>query len=164
MAFTSIHLARIVHRVPVVALAALAGLLASASPALAQGGVGLRVGLGLDPDQFVVGAHAESGPLVESLTFRPSLDVGIGDGLTIVGMNAEFAYHLPVRWSAWRPYAGGGPALNLYRPRDGRPAQHAEAGFNGFFGVEHRQGLFAEAKLGALESPSLRVIVGVTFR
>jgi hypothetical protein len=60
----------------------------------------------------------------------------------------------------WHLYVGGGPALNIFRSsNDTRP----EGGFSGLAGIAHRSGLFAEAKVGALKSPSFKFGVGYTF-
>lgn len=129
----------------------------------AQGSPGIRVGLGLDPDFFVIGAHVESNPLVDRLRFRPNLEVGLGDDLTLIAINAEFAYWFPSR-RPWSLYAGGGPAINIYRFGDrGRRESDLEPGFNVMLGLAHRQGLFTEFKIGALDSPELRLTVGFAF-
>jgi hypothetical protein len=129
----------------------------------AQGGPGIRVGLALDPDLFVIGAHLESDPLVDRLRFRPNLEVGLGDDVTLIAVNAEFAYWFPSR-RPWSLYAGGGPAINIYRfgDRGGRESD-LEPGFNVMLGLAHRQGLFTEFKIGALDSPELRLTVGFAF-
>lgn len=140
-----------------------AAWVAAAGSAQAQGGPGVRVGLAVDPDLFTFGAHIESDPLVDRLRFRPNLEVGIGDDLTLIAINAEFAYWFPGR-RAWSLYAGGGPALNIYRFGSGsRRDSDAEPGFNILVGLSHREGLFTEFKIGALDSPELRLTVGFAF-
>jgi hypothetical protein len=135
-------------------------LLASAVPARAQE-VGVRAGVSGDPDQFYAGVHFESQPLVDRLRFRPNLEVGVGSDVTLVALNFEFAYPVPLPRTRWRLYVGAGPALNLYRTdRDTNP----EGGFNILFGLEHRGGLFTELKVGALDSPSVKFAVGYAFR
>lgn len=135
------------------------GLLA-ARPAHAQGGFGLRAGVSVDPDQFFVGAHVDVGPLVNRLWFRPNLEVGFGDDVTLLALNAELAYWFPTR-SAWRAYAGGGPALNLY---DSDFGSETEAGLNLVLGVAHRGGFFVEAKAGLFDSPELKLSFGYSFQ
>jgi hypothetical protein len=139
-------------------------LLAIAAPALAQ--AGLRGGVSVDPDQFYVGGHFETAPLVDRLHFRPNLEVGIGDDLVTTALNFEFVYKFPSR-SPWRLYAGGGPAVNFYswdhdRGRSG--GTETEGGLNLLFGAEQRSGLFFELKVGAIDSPDLKFGVGWTFR
>lgn len=135
----------------------------SASVAHAQGGAGVRVGVALDPDLFTVGAHIESDPLIDRLRFRPNLEVGVGDDLTLIAINAEFAYWFPSR-RAWSLYAGGGPAINIYRfGGGGRRESDTEPGFNILVGLAHREGLFTEFKIGAMDSPELRLTIGFAF-
>src|SRR5262245_21195566 len=86
------------------------------TPAYAQL-IGARAGVSGDPDQFYFGGHAETAPLVGSLTFRPNVEIGLGDDTTVVAFNVEFAYHFATS-RAWNIYAGGGPALNLVRFAD----------------------------------------------
>ena len=141
---------------------ALVALPASAS---AQG-PGIRGGVSIDPDQFYVGGHFETDALVDRLHFRPNVEVGIGDDLTLVGLNFEFAYKFPSRGN-WRAYAGGGPAINFYSFDDhgrGGDDSDTEPGVNFLFGVEARTGLFFEFKVGAIDSPDLKFGVGWTFR
>jgi hypothetical protein len=116
--------------------------------ASAQVAAGVRAGVSIDPDQFYVGGHIETDPLVERLVFKPNVEVGFGDDVTLAAFNFEFA--------------GGGPAINLYQ-RDG-PGDDAEAGFNILAGLENRRGLFFEFKLGVADSPDFKFGVGFTFR
>jgi hypothetical protein len=130
--------------------------------ASAQVAAGLRTGVSIDPDQFYVGGHLETDPLVERLVFKPNVEVGFGDDVTLVAVNFEFVWKFPQRRSQWGFYAGGGPAINLYQ-RDG-PGDDAEAGFNILAGLENRRGLFFEFKLGVADSPDFKFGVGFTFR
>lgn len=141
-------------------LAAVALAVAMPAAAAAQA-PGVRAGISVDPDQFFIGGHYETGPLVERLHFKPNLEVGFGDDLTHVGVNFEFVYKILTR-QGWTLYAGGGPAINYYS-FDGRDGE-TEPGFNGMFGAETARGLFFEAKLGVEDSPDLKFTVGWTFR
>ena len=151
---------KLISRMIVAAVA----LIVFADSARAQG-VGVRVGASADPDQFYAGVHFETSELVEHLRFRPNVEVGVGDNVTLVALNFEFSYRLPPAalprsLSMWHLYVGGGPALNIFRfSNDTR----SEGGFNGLIGLAHRNGLFAEAKVGALKSPSFKFGVGYTF-
>ena len=135
--------------------------------AAAQQRAGVRVGVSGDPDQFVVGGHLETAPLLERLVFRPNLEVGIGSDLTLVAFNLEFAYKLPLDDSAWGLYVGGGPALNIYSfngdGRRGGDDTSAEGGFNILLGAEHDDGLFTEFKVGVSDSPDLKLLIGYAF-
>ena len=133
----------------------------TATPVQAQGiAPGVQGGVSIDPDQFFFGGHIETSPLIDRLRFRPSIDVGIGDGTTIAG-NFEFTYTFS-RSRPWNLYVGGGPAINWY-DRD-NAGSDAEAGFNFLVGARNRDGLFFEFKIGVEGSPDLKFGVGYTFR
>src|SRR5215467_11744794 len=132
--------------------------------AQAQEGVGIRAGVSADPAQFYFGGHAAFGPVVDKLWFRPNLEVGVGNNLTLIALNAEFAYWIPLRKNPWNVYLGGGPAANIFtsggvrnRDSDVRP------GFNLLIGIAQRKGLFSEIKIGAIDSPSFKFGIGYTF-
>ena len=136
---------------------AVALIVAFAVPAAAQRQFGIRAGVSADPDQFFFGGHFETEPIVDRLTFRPNVEIGLGDDVTLVAFNIEFVYSIPLRGHPWRVYFGGGPALNLY---DG----DAEGGFNVLVGLQHRRGLFTEFKVGAIDSPDVKFTVGYVFQ
>jgi hypothetical protein len=121
---------------------------------------GVRAGVSGEPDQFYVGGHLETGPVVEALWFRPNLEVGFGNETTLTAVNIEFAYKVPVRPRVWHLYVGGGPALIIARHRGDTDAG---GGFNLLFGAEHRGGLFAEIKAGFADSPGFKFGVGYNF-
>ena len=130
------------------------------TPAAAQD-AGIRGGISVDPDQFYIGGHLETPPLVDRLYFRPNLEVGFGDDLTLIGANMEFVY----KFSTRRPmnlYAGAGPALNIFMPSEGD--SDTQAGFNFLVGAESSKGLFFEFKIGVMDSPELKFGVGYTWR
>ncbi len=131
-----------------------------AAPAHAQARAGIQGGVSIDPDQFFFGGHMETSPLVDRVRFRPNVDIGIGDDLTLVAINFDFTYAFTAN-RPWNLYAGAGPAINWFFS-DG--ASDAEAGFNFLIGAKHRDGLFFEVKIGAMDSPDLKFGVGYTFR
>jgi hypothetical protein len=136
-------------------------VLFSSTPALAQD-PGIRGGISIDPDQFYFGGHLETSPLVDRLYFRPNLEVGIGDELTLIGANMEFVYKF-TRNRGLNLYAGAGPALNIIMP-DGEGDNETEAGFNILVGAETPKGLFFEFKIGTIDSPDFKFGVGYTWR
>lgn len=123
---------------------------------------GVRAGVSVDPDQFYVGAHVETTPLVERLVFRPNIEVGFGDDVTLAAFNFEVAWKFPQRGGPWGFYAGGGPAINWYLVSG--PGDDAKPGFNFLGGLENRRGFFFEFKVGADNSPNFKFGVGMTFR
>jgi len=134
--------------------------LASGS-ALAQIGFGLRAGVSADPNQFHFGVHFVSDPLIGNLTFRPNLEIGVGSDVTTIAANFEFAYRIPIPKRDFSAYVGAGPALNVFRFASNTDTG---GGFNVLVGLEHKDGLFGEVKVGALDSPEFKFTVGFTFR
>jgi hypothetical protein len=131
-----------------------------ASRANAQA-VGVRAGVSGDPNQFYLGIHAETDELADHLRFRPNLEVGLGDNVTLAALNFEFAYEVQQKKrSDWNLYIGAGPALNIYRAGG---SSSSEGGFNILIGLAHKGGLFTELKVGAINSPSVKFGVGYTF-
>lgn len=130
-----------------------------AAPASAQLNYGVRAGVSAEPDQFYFGGHFETRPLVENLHFRPNVEIGIGNDLTLVGINFELAYKFKTN-KAWHPYALGGPALNIVHSNGNSEAQ---GGFNFGAGLEHRGGLFGEVKVGVIDSASFKFGIGYRF-
>lgn len=124
-------------------------------------GFGVQGGFTIDPEQFYVGSHFETGELFPRFHFRPGIDGGFGDNLTLASINVEFVYRIPIRGGTWAFYQGGGPAILLLRqPRD----TSVHAGTIVTFGFEHENGFFTEFKLGSWNSPALRFGVGYTLR
>lgn len=131
-----------------------------ATPAQAQVAPGIQGGVSLDPDQFFFGGHVETSPLVDRLRFRPGVDIGIGDDLTVVAVNLDFTYTFPTR-GPWNLFVGAGPALNWIDTDFG---SDTEGGFNFLVGAQHARGMFFEFKIGVVDSPELKFGVGYTFR
>ncbi len=141
-------------------------LFVTTSSLYAQGGAGARVGLSIDPDQFYFGGHLDAGPIVENLWFRPNLEIGIGSDRTLIGLNIEFSYWIPLQSSLWNFYFGAGPAINIFIfGDDGPPGRDndVEAGFNMLLGLAHDDGFFTELKVGAFDSPDLKFGVGYSW-
>ncbi len=130
-----------------------------ASLASAQS-VGVRAGVSGEPDQFYFGGHFETPPVADRLHFRPNVEIGVGNDVTLVALNFELAYKFATS-KPWGVYAGGGPALNIISTEG---EDSAEGGFNIMIGVEHRDGFFGEFKIGVLDSPDLKLCIGYVFR
>jgi len=130
-----------------------------ASPAQAQMSPGIQAGVSIDPDQFFFGGHVETSPLVDRVRFRPGLDVGIGDDVTLIAVNLDFTYAFTAN-RPWNLYLGAGPAVNWFDGDNGGPG----GGFNFLVGAKNRTGLFVEMKVGVIDSPNLKFGVGYTFR
>lgn len=141
--------------------------LVGANSSAAQEQVGIRAGVSGDPDQFVFGGHIETFPLLDRLVFRPNAEIGIGSDLVLIAFNLEFAYKIPLEDNPWTVYVGAGPALNIFSDDGGRRERddtEAEGGFNILVGAEHVGGLFTEFKVGAIDSPDLKFMIGYSFQ
>jgi len=144
-------------------LGVLAILIMTSATAWAQQGAGIRAGASGSPDQFFFGGHIETAPVADHVTFRPNVEVGVGSGLTLLTVNLEFVYHVPIRHEPWSFYFGGGPAAIVSSPR-GRNGSDVGGGFNVLLGLQARRGLFTELKVGFIDSPEVKVTVGYAFR
>ena len=133
-----------------------------ASPAAAQErNFGVRAGVSADPDQFFFGGHYETKPLIKHLTFKPNVEIGIGDDTTLIALNIEFAYHIPIEKQPFFLYLGGGPAANIFANEGD---DHVGGGFNFLVGLQHNKGLFTEFKVGVGDSAGLKFMVGYAFK
>ena len=138
-----------------------------AAPALAQGRqFGVRGGVSADPDQFFIGGHYETKPIVERLTFKPNIEIGFDDDSVLAALNFEFAWTIPVKNKPFSVYFGGGPAVNIFnRDDEGQgDSDNVGPGFNFMLGLQLNQGLFFEVKLGVVDSPDFKFTVGYTFK
>ena len=142
-------------------------LAAGTARAQTAGALGVRAGVSGSPGQFYAGLHYESEPFVDQLRFRPNIEVGVGDNQTLVALNFEFAYVVPLesgrrrRPNEWSLYIGAGPALVIDRFTNNT---NTGGGFNILIGAQHRGGFFTELKVGMIDSPGVKFGVGYTFR
>ena len=75
-------------------------------------GFGARAGLGLDPDQFVIGGQFTLGTKAFSLArIVPSVDIGFGDNVTTFAFNADLLFQFILDGTNFGLYGGGGPTL-----------------------------------------------------
>jgi hypothetical protein len=121
----------------------------------------VRSGMNVNPDQFSVGGQYEFGPVAQRLWLQPNMDMGFGDGSTLFAFNFDVVFRRPLgKKTIWTAFAGGGPAINMYRING---STQSEAGASVVGGVIHRSGLFSEVRVGFLESPQVRVGAGYVF-
>ena len=138
--------------------------------------VGVRAGVGLDPEVITAGVHAKLGPFFNRNTFfRPNAEFAFGEVTTLVALNFEAVYRLPItpRQSRWSVYVGGGPGLNFIDRDFEEPLSEGRSisfndfdfdpGFNILTGVEFRSGLFLELKSTAWAVPHTRLLIGYNF-
>lgn len=133
-------------------------------------GWGPRVGITMNPDQIHFGAHLDFGNFAEHVRFQPNVEVGIGDDLTVIALNAEAAYRFATRWDVWTPYLGGGIGLNFVSfdtEIEGGDDSSTDFGLSLLGGIEkglkngHR--FFVEGKLGLADAPDFKATAGWTF-
>ena len=149
------------------AIGALAvALFCCSAPAGAQG-IGFEGGATIDPNQFFVGTHFETGELMPHLRFRPGVDGSFGGSsdTSLATINIEFTYEIPLH-SGWVLYQGGGPAIVLVRQSLGG-TQHdtsVHAGSFYTFGFANESGFFTEFKYGGGWHPQLKFGAGYVIR
>ncbi len=140
--------------------------------------IGVSAGVGLDPELILVGATGQFGPILSpDLYFRPGVEFGWGEVTTMVALNPEFVYRLPLtaRTGTWTLYVGGGPGFNLthqsFKQTTGSGstvsfhALHDDATLNILGGIQHRNGMFTEIKTSvyAQTAPVLSLVIGYHF-
>jgi len=137
--------------------------------------LGVRGATSLDPELFLFGVHSQLGPFFnENVYARPNFEIGFGELTTLVALNFEGVYRLPVvqRTSRWNIYAGGGPALNFSHRNFVEETDRGkidfgdldlDVGFNFLIGIQQREGLFLELKSSAYSIPTIRFTVGYNF-
>ncbi len=152
--------------------ALLMGLLCTASAFAARRpvgihGIGPRVGLTMNPDQFHVGAHLDLGDLSNNLMMQPNVEIGFGDNVTTVAPSFEVDYRFRSDWGAWTPYLGGGAGPIFYSTKHG--GSSSDLGLYLQFGIgrgsaQSQSGhFFIEGKLGLADAPDFKATVGWTF-
>lgn len=136
--------------------------------------LGVRGGVGLDPELILFGVHSQMGPIFNpNLSFRPNAEFAWGEVTDMISLNLEAVYRLPVtaRHGRWSAYVGGGPSLNFIHQnfQGGRDIDFGnfdyETGLNILSGLQFRKGTFFEVKtsLYSRPAPVMRLIFGYTF-
>lgn len=149
-----------------VALVAGAALPPAASGAFPP--VGLRAGFTSweEYSQFHFGAHMKAGDLFPNVQLVPSLEMGFGDGLTLVTLNGDFSYRFTELVSyPWALYAGGSLSLNYINPDDLESDLHLGLSALAGLGKSFANGdeIMVELRFGILDSPGFKATLGYTF-
>jgi hypothetical protein len=152
-------------------------------------GAGLQAGVGLDPELVDVGAHITLGPVFKpEVTFRPGVEIGLGELTTLFAINLDVLYLLngSVGDRSWSPYVGIGPSFGLsHRGFSTDDADNVtitspgtstsergrfdfgdtdfNSGMNFIAGVRKRNGLFLEMKATAWGVSNIRLLAGFNF-
>ena len=130
-------------------------------------GIGPRVGLTVNPDQFHVGLHLDLGDLTNNLMMQPNLEIGFGDNVTTVAPSFEVDYRFRSDWGVWTPYLGGGAGPVFYSTKHGNSS--SKLGLYLQFGIGKGSSgsqsghFFVEGKLGLADAPDFKATVGWTF-
>jgi hypothetical protein len=137
--------------------------------------LGIRGATALDPELFMFGVHSQMGPFFsDNLYARPALELGFGELTTLVALDFEAVYRLPVvqKTSRWNIYLGGGPAFNFSHRNFVEETDRgkidfgdlsSDVGFNFLLGLQSRDGIFVEMKTSAYAIPTLRFELGYNF-
>jgi len=150
------------------AVLALAIMLGMGSSAFAQEaasglGFGVRAGMGLDPDQFVVGAQFSLGKSLKIFRIVPSVDAGFGNSRTTIDLNADFLARLIVENTSFGFYGGGGPTL-AFIDRSGGSSSW-EFGISLVAGLQvpiiPKKATNIEARFGILDIPDFRLLLAI---
>jgi hypothetical protein len=131
---------------------------------------GARLGFSSNPDQFTLGAYAQLGELAPHLSMRPSVDLGFGDSVFSLILNADLQYAFVVG-SALAPFVGAGLGVAYYSfdvPSDyvGDDSE-TDVGLNVYGGAEmdlgdYKSG-YLEARIGIDEMPDFKLTLGFGF-
>lgn len=150
----------------------LLGALGLAEPSSAQDfgyrGWGLRAGVSDDPDQVVLGVHADFGEIFANLRFQPNVEVGLGDDATVVSLTAPVFYRALVN-NDFTFYGGGGATLGAV-DRDFEDGREEDTEFEiapmVAGGVEWpiaEGAFFGELALTGGDFPGVKLIAGWSF-
>jgi hypothetical protein len=140
--------------------------------------VGVRAGVGLDPELILFGVHSQLGPFFHrDVSFRPNAEFAFGEITDLIALNLEATYRLPIspRQGRWSAYIGAGPGFTFLHQSfqstqgQGRNIDFGNfdfnTGFNILTGVQFRRGTFFEVKSSVYSrpAPTLRLIFGYNF-
>ena len=122
-------------------------------------GLGMRAGMSMGPDQFLIGAQAEFGPVVGSSFFVPSLDVGLNDQTTVIA-NADLRWYLlPLPETGIYFYGSAGPAIVISPDTD--IGLSLTAGVH--IPMKNQRRYNVELRFGFGDIPDLKIVVALMF-
>lgn len=159
----------------VVAIALSAGASLAQAQEMGFIGWGFRAGLSVNPDQVFGGFHVDLGEPVKHLRLIPNIEYGVGDDTKLFAVNLGAHWEFTTTsWGGWMPYAGAEAGFqytkfdNLPRtPRRPFDDDDTDVQLSAVGGLERTvkggNKWFIEAKIGLLEDPDLKGMVGITF-
>ena len=148
-----------------------AGVLAAAPVSAQMVSIGPRLGASIDPDQFVIGGQMHFGPVADNLFVSPNVEIGFGDDITTIQLNADLHYVFTPN-NQLHPYVGGGIGFAFYEfDSDGQgngDDSETEVGANLVGGLRFMSSgrtshFFTELRLGLGDVPDLKLIGGWNF-
>jgi hypothetical protein len=129
--------------------------------------LGVRIGYTADSfNQFHFGGHARVGEIVRNLAFQPSVELGLGDNVTLLAGNADIFYEFTeLQTSDWAFYAGGGVVLSYIDVDPGGDDTNFGLDIAGGarYTVSQNKRLFGEVRIGLEDAPDFKISVGLTF-
>jgi hypothetical protein len=133
-------------------------------------GIGPRLGLSVNPDQFVFGGQVDFGdPFPQTNVLLPVVEIGLGDDQSVVSLGGDVLFRFRDRWGEWNPYLGGELGL-LFTSVDlpgGDEESETNLGLSGVFGLEKgmgESGRFAfDLKFKIVDAPDVKFITSWTF-
>ena len=125
----------------------------------------------MNPDQVHFGLHLDLGRLASQVHLRPSLELGVGDNVSLIALDIDVLYRFnTTTGGSWVPYAGGAMGVNrMSVDRRGlEDDTDTDVGLNALLGLERplsaRNSFLTEARIGLTDSPDFKLTVGWTFR
>jgi hypothetical protein len=135
-------------------------MMAIPSTASADTPWGPRAGFRIDPDQFVIGAHARLGSLAEDLHFQPNAELGIGDDVTIFSFSFPLHYYFDTTSEA-KPYVGGGVTIGIWSHNDDSDVELSGDVIGGVEWTPNEHTFLAEFKIGIGDLYDAEIVVGM---
>jgi hypothetical protein len=124
-------------------------------------GIGPRVGLSIDPNQLVLGAHADLGdPFTHTNLLLPVVEIGVGNNRTTTLIATDLLFRFRDRWGAWTPYAGGEAGFFFENMnQDDDDTRMVMSGIIGVEKVVSGTGRFAgEVKFSLIDAPGVKLL------
>ena len=128
---------------------------------------GLRLGVGTDPDQIIVGGQYDFGEIARRVHIDPHFELGLGDDTAILSGTAAFLYVWD-RKGTVQPYVGGGPEIGVVwvDTRDGSDTDlevAIKAMGGGRWQLKSGKEFFLEMNLGFGDLHDVQFMVGWRF-
>ena len=133
----------------------------------AAASLGPQIGFSSDPDQVVFGGHLQFRDVAPDVDFVPSVNVGVGDNVTVTAFNGDFHFRFRVSGARWQPYVGAGASLYGVSGNGPFGGSDSFGGGNLIVGAEaptrRASRFFAELRLALGDGPTLRMMAGWNF-